>query len=360
MAVIGRNNSKYWYVVYRHGGKQIWFSTKTEDKLLAERLDLEIRSGIRNNVDKKRLTELIEKLTGQELPKTGTSVSGAWDVFLQQPGQNQRKKRTIVFKKQIWEGFIRWMKVSHPEIGFINDVDRNVAMAYARHIQQEGKSPQTYNNHRHNIRGIFKGLMFVTGMKENPFDVVPTLSARHVSYRRFTLDEIKKILKKAKSHWKLAVYLGLYTGLRFKDVCMLKWKSIDLANNRIIAEPAKTERFGKKVVIPIHPALLKILSGIKNRKEYLLPEMAVRYDRRRFKNEFPALLRICKIKDNDDGIAGFHSLRHTFVTLLEEGGTERHVSQKLVGHGSPITTEIYSHDIKSLEKGINTLPVLKF
>ncbi len=358
MAVLKRKKSKYWYVVYRHGGKQIWLSTKTEDKLAAERLDLEIRSGIRGNADKKKLTELIETLTGQELPKTGLPIASVWDTLLQQPEQGQRKKRTLQSKKQIWDRFTKWLKGSHPEIETLNDVSRSVAMDYAKHIKAEGKSAQTYNNTRHNLRGIFKSLMFSASLKENPFDVVPTLAARHVSYRRFTIDEIKKIIEKAKPHWKQAIYIAIYTGLRFVDVCKLKWKDIDLDNSRMVVEPAKTERFAKKVVIPIHPVLKKILSAIKKRKEYVLPVMAVRYDRRHFKNEFPELLRLCKIKDTDEGIAGFHSLRHTFVTLLEEGGAERHVAQKLVGHGSPVTTEIYSHDFKSLEKGISTLPNL--
>jgi len=38
---------------------------------------------------------------------------------------------------------------------------------------------------------------------------------------------------------------------------------------------------------------------------------------------------------------GFHSLRHTFVTLLAGAGTSQAVIQKLVGHGSPVMTQAY-------------------
>jgi hypothetical protein len=42
MAVLKRKGSKYWYVVIRKGGKQHWLSTKTEDKLKARQLELEL------------------------------------------------------------------------------------------------------------------------------------------------------------------------------------------------------------------------------------------------------------------------------------------------------------------------------
>jgi integrase len=44
---------------------------------------------------------------------------------------------------------------------------------------------------------------------------------------------------------------------------------------------------------------------------------------------------------------GFHSIRHTFVTVNEELGTDRKVIQGVVGHGSPLQTGHYSHDKRS-------------
>lgn len=42
-------------------------------------------------------------------------------------------------------------------------------------------------------------------------------------------------------------------------------------------------------------------------------------------------------------IKGFHSLRHTFVSLSAEAGAPQHVIQQIVGHSSPLMTMHYLH-----------------
>lgn len=40
---------------------------------------------------------------------------------------------------------------------------------------------------------------------------------------------------------------------------------------------------------------------------------------------------------------GFHSLRHTYVSLHAERGTPQAVVQAIVGHGNPAMTNHYTH-----------------
>ena len=55
---------------------------------------------------------------------------------------------------------------------------------------------------------------------------------------------------------------------------------------------------------------------------------------------------------------GFHSLRHSFVSLCAKAKTPLHVVQKLVGHGSPLlTAEVYLHlDSEQKRDAIAALP----
>src|SRR5256885_568245 len=55
---------------------------------------------------------------------------------------------------------------------------------------------------------------------------------------------------------------------------------------------------------------------------------------------------------------GFHSLRHSFVSLCTKAKTPLHVVQKLVGHGSPaMTSDVYLHlDSEQKRDAIVALP----
>ncbi len=55
--------------------------------------------------------------------------------------------------------------------------------------------------------------------------------------------------------------------------------------------------------------------------------------------------------------AGFHSLRHTFVSLCAAGGDPQSVVQALVGHGSPAMTAHYTHvGVDAAKSAVLALP----
>ena len=58
-------------------------------------------------------------------------------------------------------------------------------------------------------------------------------------------------------------------------------------------------------------------------------------------------------------LVGFHSLRHSFVTLAAEAGVDEPTLMDMVGHGSPAMTRIYNHisDAKKKE-AVEKLPAV--
>ena len=81
--------------------------------------------------------------------------------------------------------------------------------------------------------------------------------------------------------------------------------------------------------------------------------------------------RNCGIETNEDAengqrknrIArvGFHSLRHSFVSLCAASGVPQVAIQELVGHGSPAMTAVYSHsNDEQKASAISALPAIDF
>jgi len=153
---------------------------------------------------------------------------------------------------------------------------------------------------------------------------------------------------------------------------------VDLARGIIRRIPNKTAKSGKPVVVGIPPALHERLSAVKGRTGYVLPDMAERYQRdvALVTNAVKAHVLDCgidvhapgtgeRIKRKKDGTperdkktgrviventdkpaiveVGFHSLRHTWVSLHAERGTPQAVIQASVGHANPAMTRHYTH-----------------
>jgi hypothetical protein len=161
----------------------------------------------------------------------------------------------------------------------------------------------------------------------------------------------------------------LYTALRLGDAATLRWEEVSFPLNRITRKPMKTARKGKIVVIPLHPTLRAILEETPelDRRDFVLPGLAALYMRdksalsKRIQNHFDD----CKIKTqfkHADKIratceVGFHSLRHSFVTICAAAGVPLAVVQALCGHGSPAIQAKYIHiGVEAAAQAIDALP----
>ena len=61
-------------------------------------------------------------------------------------------------------------------------------------------------------------------------------------------------------------------------------------------------------------------------------------DPRTYQNRFYVMLRRAGVRK-----VSFHTLRHTFATLLKEGGVDLDTIGSLLGHSDRSATEIYAH-----------------
>ena len=184
---------------------------------------------------------------------------------------------------------------------------------------------------------------------------------------RKTIDSetLAKVVAEAETHdLKVLLTIGIYTGLRISDCAMLKWDDIDYKKNIIRVIPIKTKKHTEAPLeIPIHPTLLKLLQATSHDSEYVSAANARGYTNGHLGGDVVDLFKKCgietskKVNGKMKLICGFHSLRHTFVSMAINAGMSPLLVQRIVGHSSVNMTEHYFHDTAAkAAEGICSMP----
>jgi integrase/trans-aconitate methyltransferase len=270
-------------------------------------------------------------------------------------GSGESTLRQYAFQ---YAAFARWMQEKHPHIISLRDVTQSIAEEYASSLNHGKFTPSTYNKHLNLLTLVFRVLKNKARLAGNPWEDIQRKRITAQGRRELTIDELRNVCQSAKGELRALLGLGVYSGLRLGDCATLRWGEVDLARNIIRRIPNKTARRNPKpVIVPIHPTLLEMLASPapEQRAEYVLPEMAALYLRRSdmvtdmVQRHFAA----CGIKSHKPGTGtngkravvevGFHSLRHTFVSLCRESNAPLAVVESIVGHSSPAMTRHYTH-----------------
>jgi integrase len=198
-------------------------------------------------------------------------------------------------------------------------------------------------------------------------------------------DDITKIVQAAKSDISDFIFaFALFTGLRQGEILALRHKDVDWENNVIHVN--KTMKY-----LTVDGAYQPVLSETKTQSSIrdvpilsnihgLLRQHIVAEKEKHFKVTIPfssdsilfsssnctyressnvrrALSRMCRRIGIED--TTFHSLRHTFCTILAKQGVPLKTASTLMGHSNiAITAAIYTHvDNAELKKGVERLSV---
>ena len=177
----------------------------------------------------------------------------------------------------------------------------------------------------------------------------------------FSIQEQKKIEEAALSAKKdkyRGIVLCLYTGLRIGELLALTWNDIDFEKSilsvtktchdgnengehiRIIDTP-KTENSRRQ--IPLSKTLVKMLKDMKKKSkcEFVIADGEKSVFIRSYQRTFELLLKKLKLPHK-----GFHSLRHTFATLVLECGMDVKSLSEILGHKNAIITlNRYAHSL---------------
>lgn len=275
------------------------------------------------------------------LPSPGIAAQDVWDKYLQTAPELKASTRTT--KKQRFRKFSEWYQ--DRDVRKITEDDCRKFLA-----SLDTAKSQTVNNYISDLSSVWKASPHL----RNPWGEHLRKRSNVEHKLPFRREEINTVIKYCEEHrlafWRVAVILGYYTGMRLKDV--VHFSRFDIRDDGYISiVPEKTERTQKRVSIPVFPQLQAELDNLvpESGTGYYFPDEVKKYAKNRAytSKEFQMILHGASVYRRG---LGFHSLRHTFVTLAKDAGIEIADIQAAVGHSSVAITEgIYYHGIRNAD-----------
>ena len=281
---------------------------------------------------------MIVRLNARTLIDGGEmNLRGSWPRFCDSPRRRECGQETLMVYRGQWVRFFTYGV--RRGLHRLSDVTPSHAEAYCKTLNHGTMVASTYNKHVGLLKMVFK----VLRVTPNPWEEIPMKRVQHKKHRALSNEEVKTLIGKAPASMKPLLMLGYYTGLRLKDCALLKWSDVDLSSGLIRVDTNKT---GQRITVPIHKTLLEALEGVYDpRLGNVLPLMFCKYTSYSgaLSKAVQKLFKNCDIKGDDRGSVGFHSFRHTFVSMLRASGVAQSTTQGLVGHKSAAMTDYYSH-----------------
>jgi integrase len=348
-------------------------TAKSKALEMARRLDkaaLEAKQGTLTEARARTLLgEILQSVSGHTLRVF--SVAEWLSHFVKQK-QKSRADKTALRHEQMMNEFVQFLGPrARLNIAAITPQDIS---DFRDHRHSRGLTPTTVNLDVTVLSAAFNAALKQGLIPVNPCAGVEPLKDKGQHQKQnFTLEQISALLKFAKGEWKGLILTAFYTGQRLGDCVSLRWRDIELVSKikTIRFEPGKT---GGEVVTVIHPALEKYFLSLPSSDDenaFLFPSLAEQAQRNvsPLSKEFRKLMeRACVeqrvIRDRNKAgrtvyALSFHSLRHSFSSILANAGVSEERRMALTGHRSRDMHQHYSHhELEQLQKAVALLPTL--
>lgn len=265
-----------------------------------------------------------------------------------------RRPSTISCSKAWVRMWMRWMKACH-----ITEVTTDNLQTYVNKLFDEHK-PGTAAEYWKCVRR-FLGWMERTGrIKRSPHTAIRKPTVRHEqTVNPLTREEYLKLREAAAGHWMdWIIMLGWNTGMSLADCMLLKWGNINTDRCFIRINRIKT---GTEAVIPFDPndELGRAIMARRQAEPDADPDSFVCQDAGTRAN--PDSMAVSAngraafryIASKAGVTKSFHSLRHSFVSMLANSGMSTVMATKVSGHTDPKVFSRYVHvDTEALRQGV--------
>ncbi len=303
-------------------------------------------------------------------------MADAWAAYVASPMRRDLAPTTLHTKAQVFRVFVSWLEKMYPEVVEVRHLTRGQVENYLNSLRADHSSA-TYNNRLCVLREVFRTIMRQARARENPWEGFPMRADDSHTRRELTIQELTRLVDNAAQmgfEWRTLFGIAMYTGLRLGDCCKLTWSEVDIVRSIIQKVPEKTKKYrkGRPVTVPIHKVLADLLmqTPLEERTGYVLPQIGALaaegvngmgkihsriskiFRRAGIVTSVTVEGRRWKAPD-----AGFHSLRHTFVSMSANAGVPLHIVQSIVGHESSAMTRHYYHEnVEALQRAVEAIP----
>jgi integrase len=364
--------SPYWFACYTDPiGRRLKKSTRLTSKSKA----LEVARKLQQASDEARHGVLTEARTRELLSEVLESVNGEglriftvkqWlDHFVKQK-KKSRSDQTAARHEQMMREFIEFLGPrANLNIAAITSKDIS---DFRDRRQSLGLAPATVNLDVTILSSAFNSAWKQGHVSANPCAAIEPLKDKPQRKHVFTPEQVSAIVKTAQGDWKGLILTAFYTGARFGDCANLRWQDIDLVSKTIRFQPRKT---GGEIVTVVHPALQDFFLSLpapESDDAFVLPSLAGRNVSPLSKcfRKIMEQARIEQLVIRERSKSGrsvnalsFHSLRHSFSSILANAGVSEELRMALTGHTTRDMHRRYTHhELERLRDAVAVLPTI--
>lgn len=316
MATLFRRDNGFYYIVYRDGDRRKWMSTHTRMREEADELFKSIKPSL----------ELPRELRLQEFAQKIIRIA-----------EVNYKKGTVDLYRISLRRFIT--HVGNKPLRFVSPID---AENFKAHLLQS-VSKVSANVYLRTLKSTFNLGFRLNLVRQNPFKECKLLRVPQGEPVYIRKEEFARLLLAIPDYrFRELVIFAALTGMRRGEIVNLQWSDIDFDSKiiRIRNKDGFVVKGGRPRMIPISRDLYNMLQNNPRKSAFVFVDKHLRpYKGPSVTKKFKRAVRNCGLSEH----IHFHSLRHSYASWLVQSATPLAEVQKLLGHTSIVTTQIYSH-----------------
>lgn len=291
MSLSKNKKSPYWQTRFSIDGIRVQESTRCTSQADAKRYE-----------DKRKQEVREQLLFGVKPSKTWFDAKLRWLKEMQH-------------KRSIHGDISRldWL-APHLDTCHLNEIDKKLIQEIIEIKEKSGSKPATINR----ILALIRSILNRAHREWEWITTVPIIQLKredNARIRWITKEEANKLMAYLPAHLKAMAKFTLATGLRQKNVSMLKWMDIDMVKKHLVIHP-ENNKSGKFLGIPLNIDAIEVLRAQLGKHDtYVFPYRGKPVDRTSTKAWWNALKKA--------GIEDFHwhDLRHTWASWHVQNGT---------------------------------------